>query len=95
MTTSISAKSADSVQAIMQLRCRQEVLERWLASQVLPAGLHQSLYAMLVEVTEQLNALMDIGGDSGRHSGEGRDGPDPRQHKVLHRKESPSGGGPT
>ncbi len=44
----------------MQLRCRQEVLERWLASQVLPDGLQQSLYAMLAEVREQLSVLTDV-----------------------------------
>jgi len=53
------AISADTWHALMQLRCRQEILERWLASQVLPNGLQQSLRAMLAEVEEQLRVLSD------------------------------------
>jgi hypothetical protein len=53
------ANSADTVHALMQLRCRQEVLQRWLASQILPMGLQQSLPAMLTEVEEQLRVLTD------------------------------------
>ncbi len=60
MPRSISANSGDTVHALMQLRCRQEVLERWLASQVLPAGLQQGLYAMLAEVREQLKVFTDV-----------------------------------
>jgi len=51
------AQSADTLHAFMQLRCRQEILERWLASQILPGGLQQSLRAMLAEVEEQLSML--------------------------------------
>jgi len=43
----------------MQLQCRREILERWLASKVLPAGIQQSLLTMLVEVEEQLQGLSD------------------------------------
>ncbi|MFZ1135489.1 MAG: hypothetical protein WAN69_11100 [Candidatus Korobacteraceae bacterium] len=43
----------------MQLRCRQEILERWLASQVLTDGLQQGLRAMLAEVEEQLRTVTD------------------------------------
>ena len=53
------AKSADSLHALMQLRCRQEILERWLASQILPGGLQQSLRTMLAEVEEQLRLFSD------------------------------------
>jgi len=53
------AKSADTLHALMQLRCRQEILERWLASQILPNGLQQSLRTMLAEVEEQLRLFSD------------------------------------
>jgi hypothetical protein len=43
-------KSAEAWQALMELRCKREVLERWLASHVLPEGLEQSLRTMLGEV---------------------------------------------
>jgi hypothetical protein len=51
------AKSAETWQALMQMRCRQEILERWLASEVLPSGLRQGLQGMLHEVEDQLRAL--------------------------------------
>jgi len=51
------AKSADTLHALMQLRCRQEILERWLASQIIPNGLQQGLRAMLTEVEEQLRVF--------------------------------------
>jgi hypothetical protein len=41
----------------MELRCRREVLERWLASQMLPDDLEQSLQAMLGEVEDQIELL--------------------------------------
>jgi hypothetical protein len=50
-------KSAETWQALMELRCKREVLERWLASQVLPETVQQSLRAMLGEVEEQLRLL--------------------------------------
>jgi hypothetical protein len=53
------AKSAETWQALMELRCKREVLERWLASQVLPDGLQQSLRTMLGEVEEQLRLLTE------------------------------------
>ena len=52
-----STQSAEVLNALMQLQCRREILERWLASDVLPAGLQQSLQTMLAEVEEQLGAL--------------------------------------
>ena len=51
------ANSAETWQALVELRCRQEVLERWLASQVLPGYLRYGLHAMLGEVEEQLQSL--------------------------------------
>lgn len=51
--------SAETLQALTQLRCRQEILERWLASRVLPDGLEQGLRASLAEVEEQLRSLID------------------------------------
>ena len=51
-------KSAETWQTLMQLRCRQEILERWLSSEILPNGLRQSLQAMLCEVDDQLRILM-------------------------------------
>jgi len=53
------AKSADSLYALMQLRCRREILERWLASEVLPEGLQQGLRTTLAEVEQQLQVLID------------------------------------
>jgi hypothetical protein len=53
------AKFAETWQALTQLRCRHEILERWLASEVLPTGLQQSLQAMLREVEDQLRSLTD------------------------------------
>ena len=62
MRTAVTSpiESGDSLHALMQLRCRQEILQRWLASEVLPAGLQQGLRAMLAEVEEQLRALSSI-----------------------------------
>jgi hypothetical protein len=51
--------SAETLQELTQLRCRQEILERWLASQVLPDGLEQGLRASLAEVEEQLKTLIE------------------------------------
>jgi hypothetical protein len=51
------AKSGENWQALVALRCRQEVIQRWLASQVLPSNLRQSLQAMLTEVEDQLQSL--------------------------------------
>jgi hypothetical protein len=52
-------KSAETMYTLMQLRSRQEILERWLASQVLTDGLQQGLRAMLAGVEEQLRAVTD------------------------------------
>jgi hypothetical protein len=51
------AKSTETWQALMELRCRQEVIERWLASQTLSSGLEHSLRGMLHEVQDQLHLL--------------------------------------
>ena len=51
------AKSAETWQTVIALRCRREIIERWLASQVLPDGLRQSLRTMLREVEDQLRLL--------------------------------------
>jgi len=51
------AKSAETWQALMELRCRQEIIERWLASQSVSSGLEQSLRGMLHEVQDQLHVL--------------------------------------
>ena len=48
------AKPAETWQTLMELRCRREVLERWIASQVLPDGLQHSLQTMLIEVEDQI-----------------------------------------
>ncbi len=42
---------------LMELRCRREVLERWLASRSLPNDLEQTLQAMLREIEDQLQLL--------------------------------------
>jgi hypothetical protein len=52
-----SANPAEVVHTLMQLRCRQEILERWLASEVLTDGLRESLHGMLAEVEDQLRSL--------------------------------------
>ena len=52
-----TAKSAETWQALMELRCRREVLERWLANQVLTENLQQSLRTILSEVEDQLRSL--------------------------------------
>ncbi len=49
-----STKSAETWQALIELRCRREVIERWLASPLLPDDLQQSLRSMLREVDDQL-----------------------------------------
>jgi hypothetical protein len=49
-----SAKSGDTWQELMELRCQREVIERWLASCSLPDDLQQNLYAMLREIDDQL-----------------------------------------
>jgi hypothetical protein len=54
-----SSKSVETWQTLMELRCRREVLERWLATQVLLGDLEQSLRAMLGEVDVQLKLLMN------------------------------------
>jgi hypothetical protein len=57
---STEAKFAETWQALMQLRCRHEILQRWLASEVLTTGLRQSLQAMLREVEDQLQSLTNV-----------------------------------
>ena len=52
-----SAKSAEAWQLLVELRTRQEVLERWIASQTLSPGLQQGLRGMLNEVEDQLQLL--------------------------------------
>ena len=54
---STPAKSAETWQILMELRCRREVLERWLASGALADDLQRSLQAMLGEVEDQMQAL--------------------------------------
>jgi hypothetical protein len=49
--------SENLLQRVMELQCRREILQRWLASEVLTNGLEQSLHTMLGEVEEQLRAL--------------------------------------
>jgi len=53
-------KSAEAWQALMELRCRQEILERWQASHVLTDNLQHSLRTMLSEVEDQLRALASV-----------------------------------
>ena len=53
------AYSAETLHALMQLRHRREILERWLSSEVLPAGIANTLRTMLAEVDEQLGTLND------------------------------------
>jgi hypothetical protein len=55
-----TAKSAETWQALMEMRCRQEILERWLASQLLTENLQHSLRTMLSEVEDQLRALASL-----------------------------------
>jgi hypothetical protein len=57
---STPAKSAETWQTLIALRCRREIIERWLASQVLPDGLRQSLHAMLREVEDQLQLVTKV-----------------------------------
>ena len=52
-----SAQSAETWQTLTALRCRREIIERWLASQILPDSLRQILHAMLREVEDQLQLL--------------------------------------
>jgi hypothetical protein len=51
------AKSAETWQALMELRCKREVLERWLAGRSLPKDLEQTLETMLCEIKDQLQLL--------------------------------------
>jgi hypothetical protein len=51
------AKSVETWQALLELRCRREIIERWLASPSLSGALQQSLGAMLHEVEDQLQSL--------------------------------------
>ena len=57
MMQSQPENSSERFDRLMQLRCRQEILERWLASEVLTDGLQQSQRAMLGEVKEQLGMM--------------------------------------
>jgi hypothetical protein len=45
------------LQRVIELRCRQEILQRWLAGDLLTDALRPSLRAMLHEVEEQLEAV--------------------------------------
>jgi hypothetical protein len=51
----------------MELQCRQEILRRWLASEVLAEGSQQSLSTMLGEVEEELRALRAASDASAEH----------------------------
>jgi hypothetical protein len=52
-------RCSESWQALMELRGRQEVIERWLASGQLPEDLQRSLQTMLAEVEEQARSISD------------------------------------
>ena len=52
-----AAESGDAWEELMELRCRRQVIERWLASCSLPDSLQQYLYAMLREIDDQLPRL--------------------------------------
>ena len=54
------AKSAETWQTLMELRSQREVIERWLASQILPDGLQQSLRTILSEVEDRLKLLTKV-----------------------------------
>ncbi len=51
------AQSSETWQVLIELRCRCEIIERWLASQSLSSGLRQSMQAMLHECEDQLQSL--------------------------------------
>jgi hypothetical protein len=51
------ANPVERLTRLMELRCRQEILQRWLASEVLTQNLQQSLRIMLVDVEEQLGRI--------------------------------------
>jgi hypothetical protein len=51
------ANSTETWQVLMELRCRQEVIERWLASGLLADDLQRSLQSMLGEVQDQVRLL--------------------------------------
>jgi hypothetical protein len=59
-TMATPANSSDQLQRLMELRSRKEILERWLASEVLIEGLQQSLRGMLREVEEQLRTIAAV-----------------------------------
>jgi hypothetical protein len=67
MSSSKTEGLSEQFQQVMELRCRQEILQRWLASEVLTDGLQQSLRAMLGEVEERLRA-MSIASDQFNHT---------------------------
>jgi hypothetical protein len=46
-----------TLEQMIELRCRREILQRWLASEVLPDNLQQGLRAMLGEVEQQMQAV--------------------------------------
>ncbi len=51
------AKSAETWQALMELRCRREIIERWLAGGSLSDNVRQSLQTMLADVDDQVRLL--------------------------------------
>ena len=52
-----AATSAERWQAFLELRCRREVIERWLGSQVLGEELQHALRVMLWEIEDQLQGF--------------------------------------
>ena len=54
-----TSESGETWQRFMELRCRREVIERWLTSCSLPDGTQQNLRAILREVEDQLQLLTD------------------------------------
>jgi hypothetical protein len=54
---STPSKSAETWQALVELGCRREIIERWLSSRSLPEDVRQSLQAMLREVEDQVRLL--------------------------------------
>jgi hypothetical protein len=48
------AKSAETWQALLELRCRREIVERWLANASLSDELQHSLQAVLSEIENQI-----------------------------------------
>ena len=54
-------KSAEIWQALMELRCRREIIERWLSSGLLSEDVQRSLKAMLNEINELIeNQLQSL-----------------------------------